>query len=852
VERIFLKLKSLVIILLVVSILTLTFSLYNQNEILKKEIAEIDLQKSGERFFVWYKEDTPNRLIGRAEASSPKNQWKVVKVKTPQEFEKLRKDPNIEKIQPDFQRRLMSPNDSYFNSQNSIISGQFDQWNLRSIGLLPTTNPNSAWNITTGSDSTVIAVIDTGIALKNPDIGNGSGTNWAINNLWINQSEITPAQKTLMDSNTNGVVDSLEMITYFRNNNLDINGDTVIDFLDVVSPGSFLMNSSDQDGNTRIDDLLGYNFADYDPIVNDTMGHGTHVSGVIGASTNNNSTVNPGIAGICWTCKIMPLKVVNDFGFAYDSDIVEAINYAVDKGAKVINMSLGGPGYSQPLQDAITNAWNNGVLVVSAAGNYGASASDSYPGGNSSSLSVGAIDYLDQVTWYSNTGGKLDVVAPGDYVLSTYILSAGGCIGAGYYVCSSGTSMASPHVAGLAGLLFDLHKNDPVPWTAKEVRYAILQNTSELPMTQTSRPNCTIILGSFDDCSGYGKINSRSALLSSTMPADTTNPVATLNALPAFIRGTVNITGTATDTNIYSYTISFERISDNYIVKQFTGRGNVNNSQLISVNTSTISDDAYFIKLRVEDFQGNTATTTSAMVRVDNTAPSAFAPTNPPSGSATNNPRPNFNWNASTDVNGVTYDLYYDGNLLSSNISGTNHTPSSDITEGNKTWYVVAKDPAGNTRTSNTFSLTADRVPPNNFIINSSISGSTPTFTFGATDNLSGIQGYQASLDGGAFISIHSPYSPGALSDGNHSITIRAFDNAGNVRDASTMININSRCGFLKSKADFNCDGVIDLSDLSILAARWNTGNNVADANSDNLTDLSDLSILAANWLKNF
>lgn len=782
----FSKIRSVFIVVLVFSIFTLLLTFYYKSPV---KAAENLLPPTNEgRYLVKYKTDNSAKTFN----SISKRDWKLVKVSSPAEFEKLRKDPNIEKIQPDFRRHLLTPDDSYYNSSNTIINGQFDQWNLRSIGLTPTSNPNSGWNITTGSSSTIVAVIDTGLALDNPDIGNGSNSSWAINNIFINQSEITGAIKAAIDTNSDGTVTSLEIINYFITNNLDKNSDGKINFADIVYTGSPLLNGVDNDSNGLTDDVIGYDFADITSNPQDHDGHGTHVSGVIGASTNNSSTVTTGIAGICWSCKIMPLRVVNDSGFAYDSDIVDAINYAVNKGAKVINMSLGGPGYSQPLQDAITNAWNNGVLVVSASGNFAASASDSYPGGSSSSLSVGAIDYLDQVAWYSNTGQKLDVVAPGDYVLSSYINSSNGCVGSGFYVCASGTSMASPHVAGLAALLFDLHKNDVTPWTAKQVRYALLQNTSELPTNQTSHVSCIINVGSFDDCSGFGKINSKNALLSSTMPADAVSPSASLNALASQVKGTINISGTASDANLYLYMISFERVSDGYTVKQVAGRSSITSNTLASFNTLNVADDIYILRLRVEDFAGNVTNASTAQFKVDNTAPSSFVPTSPANSSATNQIRPTFNWTASSDTNGVSYDVYVDGSSVTTGNNTTSYTLGIDLAEGTHTWTAIAKDPVGNTTGTSTNTFKEDRTPPNNYVVNVDTSSSSPTITFGATDTLSGIAGYQGSLDAGSFIAVGSPYNPGHLSNGNHSIAIRAFDNANNYREVTNNFTITS------------------------------------------------------------
>lgn len=799
------------------------------------------------RYIVKFKPDVSTNLqdslIPKVSAKSEQRGWVSINIQNKEDYEKIKKQQNVESLYLEPKRYTYAPDDYYYTNQNHIISGQYDQWDLRKIGLTPTTDPNSVWNTTTGSASTIVAVIDTGITLSNPDIGGGSGSTWTENNLWINQEEIPPAIKTAMDTNTSGDVDSVEMINYFRTNNLDENSDGKIDFADMVSTGSPLLNSQDNNSPTNgySDDIFGYDFAYGDANVNDVDGHGTHVAGTIAAVTNNNSTVNPGIAGICWYCKIMPLKVINDSGFGYDSDIANAITYAVDNGAKVINMSLGGAGYSQVLDDAIVYAWDHDVLVVSAAGNYGASASDSYPGASQKSLSVGATDVTNAVPSFSNKGQRLDITAPGDNILSTFKVNSTGCLTNSNYQCLSGTSMASPHVAGIAALLYDLHKSDPTPWTARDVRYALLKNTTD------------IYTAGFDTTSGYGLLNGQDAIAGSAIGTDSTLPTASLNA-PAqyFVKGNVTFSGTASDdTEIYLYTISFIRTSDNYIVKQTSGRTPVTNGTLLTVDTTTVPDDTYDIQMTVEDFYGNVNNSNTIQIVVDNTLPTTFTLTTPSNNSYTTNPRPSFAWNASTDFTPLTYNLVSNSSNLTTGLTTTSFTPNSDLTDGVYVWSVNAIDSAGNTRNSGNRTFTLDRVAPASFTTSVNTSSTTPIFTFSTTDALAGINYYQISIDGGSYVSVTSPYTGPSLAQGNHTATVRAFDKAGNFRDSNSNFYIENICTIRKTKADFDCDGTVGISDLSILASNWQKTTTNGDTDGNNLVDISDLSVLASNWLKN-
>lgn len=174
----------------------------------------------------------------------------------------------------------------------------------------------------------------------------------------------------------------------------------------------------------------------------DLYGHGTHVAGIAAALTNNRL----GVAGLGNKSSLMNGKVLGNAGTGYYSWIASGVTWAADKGAKVINMSLGGTYSDQTLASAIVYAWNKGVVTVAAAGNNGSS-TKFYPAAYPNCIAVAATNPADAAASFSNFGiDWVDVAAPGVDILST--LNTGG------YGYMSGTSMASPHVAGLAGLVW--------------------------------------------------------------------------------------------------------------------------------------------------------------------------------------------------------------------------------------------------------------------------------------------------------------------------------------------------------------------------------------------------------------
>jgi len=246
-----------------------------------------------------------------------------------------------------------------------------------------------AWNFTTGSSSVVVAVIDTGVDYNHQDLSD---------NMWTNSGEI---------------------------------------------PG----NGLDDDLNGYVDDYYGINSITGSGNPMDDHYHGTHCSGTIGGRGNNAL----GVAGVCWTVKIMACKFLDSTGSGYTDDAIECVQYAVSKGAHIMSNSWGGGGFSQSLKDAITAAQSAGILFIAAAGNTAGNNNDLFPHYPSSYdceniIAVAATDHNDALASFSCYGPtSVDVAAPGVNIYSTRPSNTYGAL--------NGTSMACPHVSGLCALL---------------------------------------------------------------------------------------------------------------------------------------------------------------------------------------------------------------------------------------------------------------------------------------------------------------------------------------------------------------------------------------------------------------
>jgi len=316
----------------------------------------------------------------------------------------LSPDQAVPAIQTGSPLQILSiiPDDPFFSSL----------WGLRNTGQKEGTpgadiNATNAWDLSTGSNRVIVAVVDTGVLYTHSDLSA---------NIWTNPGEIPD----------NGIDD-------------DLNGYT--------------------------DDIHGWNFINdiSDPL--DDNGHGTHVSGIIGAEGNNGI----GVTGVNWQVNIMALKFLDASGSGSTSDAIPAILYANANGASVISNSWNGPGNGTALKDAI-NA--SPAVVVCAAGNidqYNPVPNNdvapqypaSYPSANI--ISVAATDNTDQLASFSHYGLiSVDLAAPGTDIYSTYV--------DGNYVSISGTSMATPHVSGVAALVKSLNQS----LTAVQIKQIII------------------------------------------------------------------------------------------------------------------------------------------------------------------------------------------------------------------------------------------------------------------------------------------------------------------------------------------------------------------------------------------
>lgn len=208
--------------------------------------------------------------------------------------------------------------------------------------------------------------------------------------------------------------------------------------------------------------VAGYDFVNDQAEARDDNGHGTHVAGTIAEATNNNF----GVAGIAYEANLMPLKVLSSGGGGTVADIAESIRFAADNGANVINMSLGGGGESSLMQEAIDHAHSKGVVIVAAAGNAGRNAAE-YPARYPHVIGVSALDAAGSKTPYSNFGAGIDIAAPGGLISGEDKL--GGILqntinpatGESVFEAYQGTSMAAPHVAGVAALVKAMGVDSP-------------------------------------------------------------------------------------------------------------------------------------------------------------------------------------------------------------------------------------------------------------------------------------------------------------------------------------------------------------------------------------------------------
>jgi subtilisin family serine protease len=218
--------------------------------------------------------------------------------------------------------------------------------------------------------------------------------------------------------------------------------------------------------------LPGYNFVSSTTNAADDNGHGTWVAGIIAANANNGY----GIAGISWTDKILPVKIMNSSGTGSTSNLTSGIVWAANNGAHVINMSVGGFPYSKAVEDAVNYAWNKGAVLVGAAGNNGRQ-EDFYPASYANVVNVSATQVDDEFSHWSSYGPKVEVSAPGSSVLTTNC-TASSCPNAswGSHTYISGTSFATPNVAGVIALIKARYPS----YTPSQIVYRLYSTVDDL------------------------------------------------------------------------------------------------------------------------------------------------------------------------------------------------------------------------------------------------------------------------------------------------------------------------------------------------------------------------------------
>jgi subtilisin family serine protease len=406
----------------------------------------------------------------------------------------------------------LQPNDPYYSSSNSWGQNYQDLWGIHKI------EPESAWDISTGSKNVVVAVIDTGIDFSHEDLAD---------NIWINQNEI---------------------------------------------PG----NNIDDDNNGYVDDWRGWDFVNSDNNPTDDYGHGTHCAGILGATGNNNL----GIAGVNWQLSIMAVKFLNSSGFGTDAGAAQSIIYAADMGAKVLSNSWGGSGPSQVINEAINYAHQENIVIVAAAGNSNLEITNFSPAHHPLVIAVGATDYQDNKASFSNWG-NIDVVAPGVDILSLRAQNTnmGNALNS-QYTRASGTSMATPYVAGLAAL--SLAKNPQL--TAEQIRQVIRHSADDLGAT------------GWDQYFGFGRINAQKAFTEAKFGQALISSIADYDQL----YGEISVYGFATADDFQKYILEVgEGINPTSWTKITESTSPVDNNLLANFNTSLIGDGRISLRLTV-------------------------------------------------------------------------------------------------------------------------------------------------------------------------------------------------------------------------------------------------------------
>lgn len=424
------------------------------------------------------------------------------------EIARLRHQPEVAFAEPNYPLRLFDVAPDPLTPNDLEFTKLWHLRNAQQPGL--DIRATDAWGYTTGAKRVLVAVIDTGIDYLHEDLAD---------NIWVNVREI---------------------------------------------PG----NGIDDDGNGYIDDVNGFDFVSNDSDPMDDQEHGTHVAGLIGARGDN----EVGVAGVAWKVSLMALKAFDETGNGTTADAIEAIHYAVENGARVINASWGVEQQSRALEEAVRYAAEKGVLVIAAAGND-RSDNPNFPAGYEEVISVAATDERDGRAGFSNYGPDVDLAAPGVNILSTLPEHRYGLL--------SGTSMSAPLVSGAAALILARYP----AYSREDVRSILLNSTDDI---FTDRPL------------GRGRLNLLKAVRMDQPP-----PLARL-ILGEQLSGRTDVTGTAAGSFATGYTLllGLGNTPTNWTTLSSSTRL-VTNGLLGTIDTDPFPDGPAVVRLVVTNVNGN-------------------------------------------------------------------------------------------------------------------------------------------------------------------------------------------------------------------------------------------------------
>jgi len=448
-----------------------------------------------------------------------------------EKVKELSNDPDIEYAQPNYiMQAYYTPNDPYFSSSGSWGQAYSDLWGIKLI------EADDAWDTTEG-DGAIVAVIDTGISYTHEDLKD---------NMWKN-------------------------------------------------PGEIPSNGRDDDSNGFIDDIYGYDFLNNDGNPIDDNGHGSHCAGTIAAVGNNGL----GVIGVAPGVKLMAVKGLDKGGSGTTADLAEGVKYAVDNGARVLSNSWGSSSRMPSdavIEEAVAYAVSKGVVPVFAAGNSNDDVAYYSPQNKETTITVAASTPGDEKCSFSNYGQLIDVSAPGGgldndpagrgNVLSTLpegvtLATSDRKVSNGYYRLA-GTSMACPHVSGLAGLIISLSPS----LSYEEVRDFIRGFADDI-----GEPGK-------DTYFGYGRINALWAVrgVMGDVKINLTSP-----SKGSYLKGTVNLIGTISSENYFGrYEIYYADEKDlNNLILLKSSTTPVEDGLLATWDTTKTTDGKKMIILRI-------------------------------------------------------------------------------------------------------------------------------------------------------------------------------------------------------------------------------------------------------------